>query len=234
MNIARQRLSAAADERDDSEDSEEVVPVRPALEERLVQGALAKIAADRRRRQAQRRFMQRVAMVGSMLSAACLLLFLWPRTPPSMVMELGYDQQHLGAVAAASPGPSRPPEAPPPPRLRPDSVLTVTLRPRDARQGAVKVLSFLRSGGVLRPWAVAPRPIQSGSGTLRLRAPINELPELATLPPGPCEIVLAVGSRGAGPSAAQVERALPSLDREGRGAVSGWQLHRRVIELLPR
>ena len=51
---------------------------------------------------------------------------------------------------------------------------------------------------------------------MRLSALVNELPVLRDLPPGPCEVLFAIGGRGAGPDAAAVERALQRGAPRGR------------------
>lgn len=78
-----------------------------------------------------------------------------------------------------------------PAQVHMDQALRIRLRPFERARGPLRVRAFLRQGGALRPWAVAPEV--SAEGTILLDGLPSELPDLK---PGLREVLFVVSRAG--------------------------------------
>jgi hypothetical protein len=109
--------------------------------------------------------------------------------------------------------------------LRPGGRFELELRPASPVTGAVGARAFLRRENVLRPWD--PPFTVARDGSVRIAGAVDAL--FANVPPGPWEIVVAVGRPETLPTAPQDVLRKSHADVDADAAA--WRLVRRGIRL---
>lgn len=195
-----------------AEPEEELAPLPQPLEDRLVQGVLSEVRAQRLRRSL------RYATAGVSLAAAFALFLVFRPDPdhlPRYHAEFGGSDQVLASPKPGNGGPH-------PVRL--DAVFPVTLRPEQRVRGTSAVQVFVRQGGEVHAWDVELSGRPSGVYLLK-----GSLKNVDGLRPGPAELIFAISPASRRPRPEELRTLLSQADAP---ATSDLQIEKLQLELL--